>query len=312
MHRSLPARPICVLPPTPPSQCVDERAAPPTPWPGSPTGPPPLQLLCTSFNHCGWSNNAAMFRKRFWLKVYSSGASLTHDGNGMFEVSLCSRTGLAAVRAERQALAQTRTWTPSLTPLRPFAPIQLPCVQINAMVAGCQAQQRLGSSDRTWLTPGDRPPFFCQLWPGPNVHEVSVCSPCRARVPAAACALSSQPHLTPFLFFCRSWMGRVGWMVACKLSNVFSCLAARSVHSGAACTGGAPGSVAHGIREASSSRGSEVARSSGDSLHASHIPGGRGGPPPPPCGCGCCLSSRPYSAAPSQPSSAKSSWAASA
>jgi hypothetical protein len=61
-------------------------------------GPPPAitpslltiaQLLCTSFNHCGWSNNAAMFRRHFWLKVYSSGASLTHDGNGMFEVRVC-------------------------------------------------------------------------------------------------------------------------------------------------------------------------------------------------------------------------------
>ena len=105
---------------------MDERQATPTPWPGESTGPPPLQLLCTSFDHCGWSNNAAMFRKHFWLKVYASGASLTHDGNGMFE--------------------------------------------INAMTAGCKAQSRV-KGDRTWITPGERPPFFCQLWPGPNVHQ---------------------------------------------------------------------------------------------------------------------------------------------
>jgi hypothetical protein len=46
----------------------------------------PIELQCTSFDYSGWSNNAAMFTRRWWLAVLTPAASLTDDGNGMFEV----------------------------------------------------------------------------------------------------------------------------------------------------------------------------------------------------------------------------------
>ena len=37
------------------------------------------------------------------------------------------------------------------------------------MYAPCRAQSR--NSNLTGITPGARPPFVCQLWPGMFVHE---------------------------------------------------------------------------------------------------------------------------------------------
>lgn len=38
------------------------------------------------------------------------------------------------------------------------------------MFEGCRAASKQ-KGDRTWLTPGERPPYFCQLWPGTQVHQ---------------------------------------------------------------------------------------------------------------------------------------------
>jgi hypothetical protein len=32
----------------------------------------PMQVLCSSFNHSGWSNNPAFFRREFWINAISS------------------------------------------------------------------------------------------------------------------------------------------------------------------------------------------------------------------------------------------------
>lgn len=115
MHHCFRLRPPLYAPPPPQSsrgnvkKCVDERSAPPPAYPGTSQAPQPIQLLCTSFNHCGWSNNAAMFRKHFWLKVYSSGASLTHDGNGMFEV----RRSRQNARVARAGCLRVATYRPT-------------------------------------------------------------------------------------------------------------------------------------------------------------------------------------------------------
>ena len=65
-------------------RCLDERGA--TKEVADARKAAPSELLCVSFDHSGWSNNAAMFTKHWWLKVLTSPASLTNDGNGMFEV----------------------------------------------------------------------------------------------------------------------------------------------------------------------------------------------------------------------------------
>ena len=64
-------------------RCLDERKVNRS---AATSDAPPAELLCVSFEQSGWSNNAAMFTRHWWLKVLSSGASLTNDGNGMFEV----------------------------------------------------------------------------------------------------------------------------------------------------------------------------------------------------------------------------------
>ena len=76
------------------------------PYAGHPVGPPPVRLLCTSFDNSGWSNNAAMFRRDWWLRVNTSPASLTTEGNGWFELNamfLCNRRGPGVSPGDRAA-----------------------------------------------------------------------------------------------------------------------------------------------------------------------------------------------------------------
>lgn len=156
-------------------RCLDERNAPPAARADAPA-PPPAQLLCVSFDHSGWSNNAAMFTRHWWLRVLTSGSSLTTDGNGMFEVRRrrwCGCICCAGGRCQRAAPQCSRTngaWRRRRHGRNPTSrPHLTPYPQINAMYAPCRAQSRV--SNLTGITPGARPPFVCQLWPGMFVHE---------------------------------------------------------------------------------------------------------------------------------------------
>jgi len=53
-------------------------------------GPPvePLGAFCTSFDHSGWSNNVAMFRRAWWVEALGHGAVLSEGDNGTFEVNM--------------------------------------------------------------------------------------------------------------------------------------------------------------------------------------------------------------------------------
>ena len=57
----------------------------PSPSASRPSGIPPVELLCFSTDFAGWSNNAALIRKSYWLKLYSNSASLTSSNNADFE-----------------------------------------------------------------------------------------------------------------------------------------------------------------------------------------------------------------------------------
>jgi hypothetical protein len=43
----------------------------------------PLRVLCFSFDWSGWSNNAALFSRQWWLHNLDDAAILTRDGNGV-------------------------------------------------------------------------------------------------------------------------------------------------------------------------------------------------------------------------------------
>jgi hypothetical protein len=81
-----PPRTLAQQPPSvPAAAAADSRAGLPLDA-GDSSAWGPVGLQCTSFNYSGWSNNAAMFTKSWWLTVLTSAASLTDDGSGMFEV----------------------------------------------------------------------------------------------------------------------------------------------------------------------------------------------------------------------------------
>jgi hypothetical protein len=59
--------------------------------------PDPLRIHCFSFDWSGWSNNAALFLRQWWLHNLDDAAILTRDGNGMcvdlqYSASCCSLT----------------------------------------------------------------------------------------------------------------------------------------------------------------------------------------------------------------------------
>lgn len=43
----------------------------------------PLRVHCFSFDYSGWSNNAALFARQWWLHNLDDAAILTDNGNGM-------------------------------------------------------------------------------------------------------------------------------------------------------------------------------------------------------------------------------------
>lgn len=62
----------------------------------------PMRTYCFSQDESGWSNNVAMFGRKWWVAALGHGAVLTEGDNGMFElnmVSICDylpRNGLGA------------------------------------------------------------------------------------------------------------------------------------------------------------------------------------------------------------------------
>ena len=87
-------------------------------------------------------------------------------------VCILRRGGVRGVCRGRAAAMPLRLSRHVLA-LRPSCPTATPHArsrgQINAMYAPCRAQSR--NSNLTGITPGARPPFVCQLWPGMFVHE---------------------------------------------------------------------------------------------------------------------------------------------